>query len=70
MSTSRWILKISLAGALTGALLAMTAPPSSASARGEEGCKCDDDGSGNYSCNAAQTACIAGNQVCDVKCAT
>ncbi len=68
--SARKLVKLLLAGSLTGALLAMTAPPQTAIARTEEGCKCDDGNPGTYKCNSAQTACIAGSELCVLVCGT
>ncbi len=70
MSATRRFFKIVLAGTLSGAMLAIVVPPKAASALDDEGCKCDDDGVGQYQCNSPQTACVAGTQTCNLKCAT
>ena len=68
MSPTRLFGRAMLAGVLLGALLAASAPPKAAIAREDGGCKCDDGGTGSYKCNAAQTACLAGGEVCALFC--
>ncbi|MBY0493042.1 MAG: hypothetical protein K2Y23_02390 [Cyanobacteria bacterium] len=67
MSVARTILSLAVRGAVLGALLAAVAPESRISA-GEEGCKCDDSGSGGYSCSYDQTACLGGAERCRLEC--
>lgn len=67
MSFARKLLQLGIVGSLAGAVLAMTSPAKPLVA--EEGCKCDDDGTGKYKCNLAQNACVAGGDVCVVVCA-
>lgn len=55
-------------GLVVGALLGLFVPSSSVNARDEEGCVCNDDGTGKYQCNLAQTKCIAGSELCHVTC--
>jgi hypothetical protein len=64
MLFARKLFNLGIAGALVGALLAMTTPPTPASAK----CTCDDTGFGMYQCNGTQTACISGAEVCNLKC--
>ena len=66
MLFARKLFNLGIAGALVGALLAMTTPPTPASAK----CTCNDSGIGEYVCSADQTACVAGWQVCSLKCQT
>lgn len=66
MSIVRKLLGLSFVGTLVGGLLSVAQPVTVATA--EEGCKCDDSGTGKYKCNSGQTECIAGTQVCDLKC--
>lgn len=67
MSLARTLLGSAIRGMLLGAFLALVAPESQMSA-GDDGCKCDDAGSGSYACNAAQTACGNGVEDCILNC--
>lgn len=64
MSVVRKIVALSIRGAVAGALLAVIAPTKMLDA----GCRCDDFGSGSYTCNYAQTQCLSGNETCNVNC--
>ena len=64
MTLTRRIFAWVIRGTMAGMLLGWIAPAKALSA----GCKCDDDGSGNYKCNAAQTKCEAGTEICDLMC--
>lgn len=72
MSTLRSVrerlIRLTLLGACTGALLAITVPPTRVMAAEGAGCVCNDSGTGAYQCNGGQTACIAGTQKCDLTC--
>lgn len=67
-----WLLGIS--GAALGAMLAVAAPVRTASAQGElpgggeQGCTCNDGGTGNYECAYDQKSCDAGSEACQLKC--
>ncbi len=61
-TTGRIFLAALLVG--SGAAVVVPSPPLWA----DGGCKCDDDGFGQYKCNSAQTACIAGGQICNLTC--
>lgn len=69
MQQERGMLRVVLAAALIGSLTALAVPASPLRAV-SEACKCDDDGYGRYKCNAEQTQCIAGGQMCSLVCAT
>lgn len=63
----RWKLsRVSILGALMGAVLAIAAPPPRLAA--ELACKCDDYGTGAYACNYSQTACVVGHEECHLTC--
>lgn len=66
MSVSRKIFGLVIRGALLGAALALLVPASPAAA--DSGCNCYDTGIGAYQCNAAENACVAGDDVCSVVC--
>lgn len=66
MSLARKLFSLSVVGTLVGGLLAVAQPLTAATA--EEGCKCDDSGAGKYKCNVGQTECVAGAQICELKC--
>lgn len=66
MSISRKLLGFSAAGALIGAMLGITAPPSALTAA--KGCICSDDGTGKYSCNETHRSCDPGSEECRVTC--
>jgi len=69
MLAGRKLARLVAPGIVLGAALALVAPPSSLIAV-EEACRCDDDGSGAYKCNAAQDKCLAGSEACVVTCIT
>lgn len=64
------LLSWSIAGAMVGSMAAVVVPQSSLTAAEENagGCKCDDHYVGSYSCNAWQTACVAGSEECKITC--
>ena len=66
MIAMRTLLWLAVRGILVGALLAFAGPQNALTA--EEGCRCNDYGSGNYSCSSDQTACLSGSQVCNLYC--
>ncbi len=59
------LFKVSIAGALAGALLAVATPQTALTAHA---CKCDDFGSSQYACNLDQDACVEGTELCFVSC--
>ncbi len=62
------VMRLWLVGTTAGALAALAAPVARATA--DDGCRCDDQDSGAYQCNAAQTECIKGSEHCFVQCGT
>lgn len=68
MTAIRSLVGIVGRGLVVGALLGLAVPASSVNARDEEGCKCDDNGTGKYECNYEQTECRGGTQTCSVVC--
>lgn len=60
------VLRPVLTGMLLGAALALTVPAQGTTASSR--CRCDDWSTGSYQCNAGQTNCEAGSQVCRVEC--
>lgn len=67
MTTLRKIFGLALRGALLGALLAVIAPPTPASAGGE--CTCYEDSSGaSFQCDSLGKLCITGSSYCSVTC--
>ncbi len=62
------VMRLWLVGTTAGALAALAAPVARATA--DDGCKCDDFVSlgATYQCNAAQTKCIAGSELCFIDC--
>ena len=62
----RKLFGLSMFGVLLGAVLAVAAPPTRANAA--DACVCNDLGSGSYSCNFGQTACLAGSEICQLTC--
>jgi hypothetical protein len=67
MNQPRGTARIAAIAVAIGVLLALVSPTATLRAD-DPGCKCNDDGYGQYKCNAEQTACIPGGQVCDLQC--
>lgn len=63
----RKLLRLVVAGALAGTLLAVVVPPRTLAA--SVGCKCNDWGTGSYACLMNQTACGTGGETCQTTCA-
>ncbi len=59
-------LTLGAVGLVAGVILGLVAPPRKLVA--DEGCKCNDSGTGSYQCNSAQTACDKGSQHCKLDC--
>lgn len=61
------LFKLSIAGALAGALFAMASPQTALSG-GQEVCICSDGGTSTYKCSEDHKSCEDGTEVCTIVC--
>ncbi len=67
LSFKQWVLGCGVAGALAGAMLALSGQAAHASTLAKCTCSCTISGSGSYTCGSPNS-CAAGSYTCDAHC--